>query len=242
MCCGTGCIALLFHHLWQQEQRCSETLTHTALEILGCDISPDAVSLARHNRDRIVGENTQSIQFVNADVFERSKSQLHRVAGAPSILESLQEREEEEWDVLISNPPYISPESFNHTTSRSVRNFEPQLALVPPLQPQCISSPSPDVDQGDLFYSRLLMIAKRVNAKVVLFEVADIQQARRVAEVAKLQGIWDGIEIWRDQPDMLSQPEQPHRQGSFVTRGSGNGRGVLCWRGVAGSWLDGLQP
>ncbi|OJD11721.1 hypothetical protein AJ78_07557 [Emergomyces pasteurianus Ep9510] len=36
--------------------------------------------------------------------------------------------------VLVSNPPYISPTQFiNGTTARSVRKYEPRLALVPPL-------------------------------------------------------------------------------------------------------------
>ncbi|EQL32310.1 hypothetical protein BDFG_05538 [Blastomyces dermatitidis ATCC 26199] len=35
--------------------------------------------------------------------------------------------------ILLSNPPYISPAQFtNGTTTRSVRKFEPKLALVPP--------------------------------------------------------------------------------------------------------------
>ncbi|KLJ12045.1 hypothetical protein EMPG_09611 [Blastomyces silverae] len=35
--------------------------------------------------------------------------------------------------ILLSNPPYISPAQFtNGTTARSVRKFEPKLALVPP--------------------------------------------------------------------------------------------------------------
>ncbi len=38
---------------------------------------------------------------------------------------------QEKWDILISNPPYISPRGFAKQTSRSVRNWEPKLALVP---------------------------------------------------------------------------------------------------------------
>ncbi|EEH41332.2 hypothetical protein PAAG_03618 [Paracoccidioides lutzii Pb01] len=35
--------------------------------------------------------------------------------------------------ILLSNPPYISPTQFrNGTTSRSVRMYEPKLALIPP--------------------------------------------------------------------------------------------------------------
>ncbi|KAK4987911.1 hypothetical protein LTR66_007466 [Elasticomyces elasticus] len=96
----------------------------------------------------------------------------------------------------MSNPPYISPLEFDNTTSRSVRNFEPKIALVPPSD-AALSG----IDQGDVFYPRLLAIAEEVGAKLVLLEVADLTQARRVATMAYKQRVWDGIEIWRDDPD-----------------------------------------
>ena len=51
---------------------------------------------------------------------------------------------ETEWDIIISNPPYISPRGYVRETHRSVRNWEPKLALVP-----CSSSYSCTLD-GDI--------------------------------------------------------------------------------------------
>ena len=138
------------------------------------------------------------------------------------------------WDVLISNPPYISRVAYWKTTTRSVRAFEPKLALVPPAS----ATDSTDAEQGDRFFPRLLAIAKDVEAKIVLFEVADVEQAMRVARMAGDLGSFDGIEIWRDQPD--------HGRDNYTTEsvetdipviGSGNARSVLCWRGAGTAWL-----
>lgn len=139
------------------------------------------------------------------------------------------------WDVLISNPPYISPSAYWKTTARSVRGYEPKLALVPPKKID-----QSDTDQGDNFYPRLLNIARDVEAKVVLLEVGDMEQAVRVARHAQARDIFDGIEIWRDQPDAASDTES--QEDGFAVVGSGNARSVLCWRGAGAHWLEKAEP
>ncbi|KAF2811834.1 uncharacterized protein BDZ99DRAFT_519078 [Mytilinidion resinicola] len=162
------------------------------------------------------------------------------------------------WKVIICNPPYISPNEFLHTTSRSVRDFEPKLALVPP-----VNSQGPHTDQGDTFYPRLLKIADSHQAIVVLFEVADMAQALRVAQMAKSYQIvqdesapankywrdwlrsahrWDHIEIWRDQPDQASDNGTPEVIDGFDVVGRGNGRSVVCWKYAARRWFGNGQP
>ena len=83
-----------------------------------------------------------------------------------------------QWDLLTSNPPYISPSGFSLSTSRSVRNWEPKLALVPPVERVDLHQkhfydhwyPGDDnllpLEKGkveyaeeDVFYARLLEIA-----------------------------------------------------------------------------------
>lgn len=120
---------------------------------------------------------------------------------------------------------------------RSVRKYEPKLALVPPPRLKF-----DDAQQGDMFYPRLLKIAQEVEAKVVLLEVADLEQALRVARLAKKLNVFDGVEIWRDDPDISFQSTF---EDGLEVRGEGNGRSVLCWRGVGGHWLGKattLQP
>lgn len=171
--------------------------------------------------------------FIQADVLAKDTEEIPEISP---VMHLLREKGMLRWDILISNPPYISPRAFVHTTTRSVRNFEPKLALVPP--------PSEDTtaedESGDLFYPRLLDIADQVQAKVVLFEVADIDQALRVAQMARKRGMWRGIEIWRDEPaakHLNSDPIIGDANG-FRAFGRGDGRSVVCWRAEASQWLD----
>jgi len=134
------------------------------------------------------------------------------------------------WDILISNPPYISPSAFWKTTTRSVRGFEPKLALVPPPKEQ-----QSDTERGDMFYPRLLELAREVEAKVVLLEISDMEQAIRVSQRALKLNIFDGVEIWREQPDASASATTT--EDGITVVGEGNARSVICWRGLGTSWL-----
>lgn len=137
------------------------------------------------------------------------------------------------WDILISNPPYISPRAFtNGSTSRSVRNYEPKLALVPP---QSSTSTTTSNDEGDTFYPRLLHIAHSLNIHLLVFEVADMAQAKRVVGMVFEKGVWNGgCEIWRDFPGQGGRDwdgEVVEVEGKEVrVRGEGEGRAVCAWR------------
>jgi len=132
---------------------------------------------------------------------------------------------ETRWDIIISNPPYISSAAFERDTARSVRKYEPKQALVPPS-----IADSNDESAGDTFYPRLLAIAQRVDAKMILLEVADLDQAKRVADIAGQSGFWDGIEIWRDEPAGQPLQEEDIENKRYTVLGRGNGRSVFCWR------------
>ncbi|KAH0348212.1 modification methylase HemK, partial [Aureobasidium melanogenum] len=183
-----------------------------------------------------------SLHFIQADILATdSNDKSNHVASLDSALHHYESASPTPrdgcWDILISNPPYISPQAFDNTTQRSVKRYEPRLALVPPPQNSALSS---KVDQGDNFYPRLLEIAQNVGAKIVLFEVADLEQAQRVALMAKDQGIWDDIEIWRDYP---SEHDSDAEIGNTTALkdvkilGTGNGRSVFAYRGDARDWL-----
>lgn len=139
------------------------------------------------------------------------------------------------YDVLISNPPYISSKAFRSTTARSVRHFEPKLALVPNHH----ASHGQAYD-GDTFYPHLLHLADELNAKVLLFEVADMEQAVRVASRMTQQHEWDGIEIWRDEPsaeDATGKDALPVADREVSIRGAGDGRSVFAYRGAGSTWV-----
>ncbi|KAL7271002.1 hypothetical protein RUND412_006270 [Rhizina undulata] len=168
LCTGTGCIPLLLYSL----------LSRSGYDIAarGIDISPHALSLARRNLVHNFPSGDVVVEFVRADVF--SGNEMTSGTG------------DRQWDVVISNPPYISPSSYAHSTTRSVRNFEPKLALVPP-------TPSASfVHPGDTFYPRISQLAVKLGSSAVMAEVEGWEQARRVLELWRDQ--WAGVTIWQD--------------------------------------------
>jgi methylase of polypeptide subunit release factors len=238
LCTGTGCIPLLFHHEFYAEAN----RRNVALDIVGVDVSGAALSVARENLIHRIADqgnfNQESsvprrslhrIGFVQADVLKTASNASS--PDLPPVLEALERwrsnDDRTDFDILIANPPYISPREFRLTTSRSVRLFEPQLALVP-----ASTTSLSDVDIGDRFYPRSLDIALQVNAKMVLFEVADIAQAQRVVSMIIRQGVWDEIEVWRDEPEGgTSALERVSVDGIDIeVYGSGNGRSVVARR------------
>lgn len=217
LCTGTGCIPLLLTALLGR--------TIGKLEVYGFDISPQAIALARQNAQANKGHFstltetvTSPVHFLERDVFHDHWS---RDFG-------LTQSDDAQIDILVSNPPYISRKGFENDTERSVRKYEPRLALVPDTQ---LNSLYPQAKPEDVFYARLLEIAQRTRPKVVLFEVGDLEQATRVVELALSGGRWQDVEIWRDWPEMVPGPSEAERltiQSIEVPlRGSGNGRTVF---------------
>lgn len=90
---GSGCIALSL----AQEGAFSQ--------VVGTDISADAMALARENRDLCGGR----ISLARGDL-------CSPLRGAS-------------FDALVSNPPYLTAQEYA-TLDRSVREWEPHLALV----------------------------------------------------------------------------------------------------------------
>lgn len=184
--------------------------------------------------------------FIRADILD-----------AKAFLQLMKQRQQPRWDVLLCNPPYISPSSFTSVpdgtpkTARSVQKFEPKLALIPP--PPCSPEASStdgtsNLDPGDTFYPPLIQIASTVHAKIVWFEVADLQQASRVAAlIRRASDAQDNVEIWREDPAAsrsVQVKEAPwhdfdadselERYNGIPVRGTGNGRSVIWWRGEEG--------
>ena len=73
-------------------------------EVMATDISDEAVALAKQNAI----SNLVNVDFVLGDMFEKVKGKF---------------------DVIVSNPPYISSAEYN-VLPKSVKDFEPQLALL----------------------------------------------------------------------------------------------------------------
>lgn len=92
LCSGSGCIAI------------SLAFTFPSAEIIGADISPEALQVARKNAENM--NLGRKVNFVQSDIFENIEGKF---------------------DFIISNPPYI-PTDVIATLSPEVRN-EPRLAL-----------------------------------------------------------------------------------------------------------------
>lgn len=245
LCTGSGCIPLLFHHEFYSIPENADT----ALDIVGIDVSADTLKLARENHamqieaqsDEDRGCLTRSrslaaMRFLQADVLHiEGIGEVRLQMDLPTVRKISGSSSPKEYDILISNPPYISSKAFRTTTSRSVRLFEPKLALVPHHAPGAVAS-----YDGDVFYPRLLDIAEQLGTKMVLFEVADIDQAQRVASLAVEQGIWNGVEIWRDDPGARTKQHDDtvKLDGAVIkVRGAGDGRSVFAYRDVGAAWL-----
>lgn len=255
LCTGTGCIPLLFHHEFYQ----NEAHGDVPLELVGVDISPQALSLSRENllhqiadrsrskqRGHLSTRSLQSIAFVQADIL-KDENWSNEPPSMPEALRRLSGDDDDDdeenaelptFDILISNPPYISPKCFKTTTRRSVRDYEPKTALVP--QHSRTSSQS-DEAIGDTFYPRLLQIANLVKAKILLLEVSNMDQARRAASVAINAREWASVEIWRDDPahDQAVTEETGLAGTAVRVRGSGHGRSVFAYKAEANDWLKG---
>lgn len=221
LCTGTGCIPLLLFTLLQRRL--------ASFKVHGVDISPVATALSNKNIrfNHTLGHlpaptPNQSISFSQGDIFN-TEHMAHIFT--------------QRWDVLVSNPPYISRDVWNHGRGQlgySVRKYEPQLALVPR---DDIPLPS-GWRHEDAFYARLFDIANMIQPKIAVFEVGDSEQAQRVIERILLDpsaGNWM-IEVWRDQPDFHSLGEEENemlfpqlgREGvSIRIRGTGNIRSVV---------------
>lgn len=78
--------------------------------ITSVDVSKEALAVAKKNAQDILKENCEIIQFINADAFIYQTDEL--------------------FDIIVSNPPYISESDTQ--VQKSVRDFEPHLALFAP--------------------------------------------------------------------------------------------------------------
>ncbi|KAL7913828.1 S-adenosyl-L-methionine-dependent methyltransferase [Trichoderma velutinum] len=188
-CTGTGCIPLLLYTLLYQK------FEH--LEVLGVDISTQAVRLSRDN----IGHNVK-LGHLPRPQPNRTLNILQQDILQDEIIEKLQSHT---WDVMVSNPPYISRRVWYHgggQIGHSVRKYEPSLALVPGND-----IPIPvNWEHEDVFYSRLLNIAYNLKPQAILLEVGDEMQALRVISRFSQHKLSANshVEIWRDWPDLAS--------------------------------------
>jgi len=168
-----------------------------------------------------------TIRFEKKDVLKLTPQELE-IAGPFSL--------------IICNPPYIH--TSDPSVSRSVRKWEPALALYPlprPSQPDPISSSqeTPCKDE-DIFYQKVLSLTQGASInRIILMEIGSQDQAIRVVRLATQLGLSpnDIVEIWRDWPDQKPTDGEATRIAidgrSYTVRGSGLCRSVVIRRVAA---------
>lgn len=243
------------------------------LEIVGVDYHATALEVANRNLHHNVFKGllhpdaTTDISFMHQDVLRvaldtksrrdprprRTFNQKTEI-GPANADETDHEREDDgnvdpdaPWDVVISNPPYISERDYapGGTTEPSVRKFEPKTALVP--------ESSPSVHSGDLFYWPLTRIFDAVGARLLVMELGGAQQAARVHEglsrnfksQARRKPHTLFLECWKDDGMVTSLPilEARHKKAFDTTTTTTTAesevapdRALFLWSGPLAVW------
>ncbi len=104
---GTGCIALAL----------AKELPEA--HITAVDVSEEALRLDRHNAEAL--GLAQRVQFLHSDLLEVFMSHESRITN----------HESRPFDLIVSNPPYVSPDQAAQLP-REVREHEPPAALFSP--------------------------------------------------------------------------------------------------------------
>lgn len=198
------------------------------MQILGIDISPKALDLARLNlrynvrTGRLAPQAFDQVEFHQADVLGRDDGSI---SGIEDILTKYERPEvsiggaDTAFDLLISNPPYISTSDFrNGTTARSVRLFEPRLALVPPtvrFRRDFCDRPE------DIFYAHILALTRKLRPRLVVLECGDLGQAYRVVnmhhELRRHYSHDMSVEVWpSSDQDLAAHGFHPHEGSRCV--------------------------
>ncbi|OJJ48767.1 hypothetical protein ASPZODRAFT_60282 [Penicilliopsis zonata CBS 506.65] len=204
LCSGTGCIPLLLHALLAPHFK--------SMSIVGFDISAKALALANDNimhnvrlgslDERAIHE----VRFYQGNILDRRFDQILESASQGLLQlaannSSCTYDKSLKYDILISNPPYVSATSYRDgTTTRSVRRYEPKIALVPLMGHHDLLSTT-DYKMEDTFYYPILLLAFKLEAKITVLECGDHEQADRIAYLCrkmartKMNGVWH-IQIW----------------------------------------------
>ena len=155
MCTGSGCIGLSILKM------CREKYYMTDLQGIGADVSEEALKVARENGRRL----GVPVTWIQSDLFVKIP-------------------EEEKYDVIVSNPPYIETAVID-TLQEEVRLHDPYIALD-------------GKEDGLYFYRRIISEAGKYlkTQGKLMFEIG-CDQAEAVEELMKNAG-YEQITVKKD--------------------------------------------
>jgi len=99
ICTGSGCLALALAKFFP------------AAEVIGVDISADALDVSRLNSAR---NKIDNVTWIQGDALDMAS--YKNISDSP-------------FDIIVSNPPYVSEAEWSECDP-SVKQFEPKLALI----------------------------------------------------------------------------------------------------------------
>lgn len=177
LCTGSGCIAI------------SLAVLGNPRSVTASDKSEKALTVAKENAKRLNGRG-QNIKELNAEKTNNEKTENEKISGKKPdvditfIQSDLFENINEKFDVIVSNPPYISEKEMRELEPE-VKEHDPQKALWGGMD-------------GLFFYREIIKSSPAyINAGGSLFFEIGCNQGMAVAKLMRQQG-YGNVEIIKD--------------------------------------------
>ena len=187
LCTGSGCIPLLLHALLAPH--------FPNLRIIGMELSENALKNAKKNLawnvrlGNLEARAATEVTFIQFNILDSFPTELG------------------EFDLVISNPPYATPQEYHSSAiSKSVRCYEPLEALVPD------ENHNHESVSGHAYFTAIDSIAQGTHAKVVMIEMGLEEQFAHVCRELQTSTYWEKVEVWRDQVYSSLLGREPNRE------------------------------